>query len=268
MATVIRPGDKRFAKVLLFSPPGNGKTYFLGTAQADERTYPMLLLDFEGGHETLAGLDIDVVEVRGWDDYNEVYEVLESGKHWELDGSSLKEGETYKSLAIDSISETHVWVLLSILDEKGDTRKEPDLIQLDDYGVATTQMRRLMREFRDLPMHVFYTAHANQVEERGIGKIMVPKMAGQMAGEAVGLVSICGYLAITENESDGEDQRLLLLQNYAGFRVKARVPWETVIPDEIEDPNVTKLLDACEFTTATIPKARKKRATTKKEDTE
>lgn len=266
MATVIRPGDKRFAKALLFSPPGNGKTYFLGTAQADERTAPMLLLDFEGGHETLAGLDIDIVEVRGWDDYNEVFEALAGGEHWKLEGSTLKEGETYNSLAIDSISETHIWILLSLLDEKGDSRKEPDLIQLDDYGVATTQMRRLMREFRDLPMHVFYTAHAKDAEERGIGKIKVPKMAGQMADEAVGLVSICGYLAIQEDE-EGNEQRLLLLQNYPGFRVKARVPWETEIPDEIEDPDVTKLLDACEFTMTSGGNGRKRRSRAKAKPT-
>lgn len=267
MATVIKPGDRRFAKVLIFAPPGNGKTYFLGTAQADERTAPMLLLDFEGGHETLAGLDIDVVEIRGWDDYNEVFEVLESGEHWTMEGSSLAEGETYKSLGIDSVSETHVWALLQILDAKGESRKEPDLIQLDDYNVGTTQMRRLLREFRDLPMHVFYTAHAKVEEERGIGKVQLPKMSGQMANEIVGLMSICGYLAISEDEETGDEQRELLLQNYVGFRIKARVPWETEIPDEIVNPTVTSLLDACEFTDTPAPKRRRTKKTPK-EDTD
>lgn len=258
MATVVRPSERRFAKTCIFSPPGNGKTYLLGTAQDDERTAPMLLLDFEGGHETLAGLDIDIVEIREWDDYNEVYEILESGEHWKLDGSSLKEGETYKSLGIDSASETHVWALLQLIAEKGDSRKEPDLIQMDDYNVAATQMRRLLRSFRDLPMHVFITAHAKEDEERGVGKVRVPKMAGQMADDLVGLVSICGYLAMTEDE-EGNDQRLLLLQNYPGFRVKVRAPWASQVPDEIEDPTVTKLLDACEFKPAPKRRSRAKK---------
>lgn len=267
MATAIRPGDRRYAKTLIFAPPGNGKTYLLGTAQEDERTSPMLLLDFEGGTETLAGLDIDVVPIQGWDDYNEVYEILASGEHWNLDGSSLGEGETYKSLGIDSVSETHVWALLQILDAKGDSRKEPDLIQLDDYGVATTQMRRLLREFRDLPLHVFYTAHAKDDEERGVGRVKVPKMAGQMADELVGLVSICGYLAITEDEETGQDQRVLLLQNYVGFRVKARVPWGHELPDELVDPTVSALLDACAISdNGTPPKRRRRKKTTTEDD--
>ena len=39
---VKRPGDNRFIKALIFGPPGQGKTYLLGTAQEDERTAPML----------------------------------------------------------------------------------------------------------------------------------------------------------------------------------------------------------------------------------
>ncbi len=264
MVTVIRPGERRFAKALIFSPPGHGKTRLLGTAMDDERTSPMLLLDFEGGHETLAGLDIDIVEVRGWDEYNESYEALESGEHWKLEGSSLKEGETYKSLGIDSVSETHLWALLTLIAEKGETRKEPDLIQMDDYNVAATQMRRLLREFRDLPMHVFYTAHANEVEERGVGKVKIPKMAGQMADDLVGLVSISGYLALVEDE-DGDERRQLLLKNYPGFRIKARVPWAVDVPDEIMDPTVTSLLDACDFKATPARRSRKK-ATKKDEE--
>lgn len=249
---IIKPGDKRFAKTCIFAPPGHGKTHFLGTAMEDERTAPMLLLDFEGGHETLAGLDIDLVEIRGWDDYNEAYELL----------ASDSKDNIYKSLGIDSVSETHVWALLQLIAEKGESRKEPDLIQMDDYNVAATQMRRLLREFRDLPLHVFYTAHANEVEERGIGKITVPKMAGQMANDLVGLVSICGYLALVEDE-EGDERRQLLLKNYLGYRIKARVPWAVEVPDEILDPTVTSLLDACEFKATPA-----RRRTRKKKDEE
>lgn len=244
------PAKRRFVKSLVFAPAGHGKTYLLGSAQNDERTAPMLFLDFEGGDETLSGLDIDVVAIRSWEDYNEVYEILTSGQHWKLPGSSLARGEKYRSLGIDSISETHVWALLSILEKNAPRRREPDLIEQGDYGIASTQMRRLLREFRDLPMHVFYTAHAREVDERGVGRVKVPAMAGQMSEEVVGLMSVVGYLAIEPRvvEVDGEEVeeagRLLILKNYPGFRTKVRTPWGTPGPDEIEDPTITKILDA------------------------
>lgn len=247
---IAKPADRRFVKSLIFGPAGHGKTHLLGTAQEDERTSPMLLLDFEGGEETLAGLDIDVAPIRSWDDYNEAFELL------------TDDDCPYKSLGIDSISETHIWALLDRIAEKGDSRKEPDLIEMGDYGVVSTQMRRMLREFRDLPMHVFYTAGAKEIEVRKEGKVRVPSLAGAMAEEIVHLMSVVGYLA--KGEEDGEEYRTLLLQNYAGFRTKARTRWGAVAPDEIEDPTVTALFDALEIPMPTKARGRKK--TTKDEE--
>lgn len=241
---VHRPSDRRYAKVLLFGPAGNGKTYFLGTAQEDERTNPMLVLDFEGGTETLAGLDIDVVSIRSWEEYDEVIDILLTGEHWKLPGSSLKEGEQYKSLGIDSISETHIFALLALLEGRAEEDKDPDLIEQGDYGKGSVQMRRFLREFRDLPLHVFYTSHAKEAEERGVGKIKVPSLAGQMAEEVVGLMSIVGYLARTEDD-DGEELRVLILKDQPKFRTKVRTGWDTTdCPSELDNPNVSDLLDA------------------------
>jgi hypothetical protein len=237
---ITNPADTRFAKALFFSPPGHGKTHLLGTAQEDERTSPMLLLDFEGGEETLAGLDIDMAKIRSWDDYSEAYELL----------TSDSKDNKYRSVGIDSASETHIWALLEIVKRKGPTRKEPDLIEQGDYGVAGTQMRRLLREFRDLPMHVFYTATTKEVDERGLGKVKVPALSGQMADEIVALMSIVGYLAIQPSESEDEAiDRILLLQNYPGFRTKVRTAWKTIAPDEIENPTIGSLMDALQIDT-------------------
>lgn len=257
---IINPAARRLAKCLFFSPGGHGKTHLLGTAQEDERTAPMLLLDFEGGDETLAGLDIDMVKIREWSDYGEAYELL----------TSDSKENAYQSVGIDSASETHIWALLQIIarkgyDEHGNAiRKEPDLIEQGDYGVASTQMRRLLREFRDLPLHVFYTSTTKEIEERGVGKVKVPAMAGQMADEVVALMSIVGYLAL-DNDPESEADRVLLLQNYPGFRTKVRSPWKQDAPDEIEDPTITKLLDALQFPMPKASRSRKQSTANKEE---
>jgi hypothetical protein len=243
---VISPEDRRYCKALIFAPAGAGKTVLLGTAQADPRTYPMLVLDFEGGRESLAGLEIDIVPIHTWEDYNEAYEALANGDTIEFDsedGGYSIDFSAYNSLGIDSISETHKFALLEILRKEGPSRRIPDLIEQGDYGRATTQMRRLLREFRDLDMHVFYVAHAKETEIPREGRVRVPDLAGQMAEEVAGLMSVAAYLAQFEEE-DGDLHRTLLLHSEPKFRVKARTGWGVVAPPEIVDPTITKLLDA------------------------
>jgi phage nucleotide-binding protein len=251
MAKVAKPEELQKAKVLVFAPGGAGKTTFLGSAQDDPRTSPMLILDFEGGTGSLAGLDIDVVPIRTWDDYNEVFENL-------AEGNTDEEGvdySKYKSIGIDSISETHTWALLDILDVEGASRRDPELLEQRDYGKASVQMRRLLRSFRDLPLHVFYTSNSKEVEMSRVGKVAVPSLAGQMAEEVVGLMDVVGYMAQSEDE-DGNAVRMLLLQNYPKFRTKARTPWGVTPPDELEDPSITSLLDTLGYPAPDKPKTR------------
>lgn len=245
---VRKPAEMRFIKALIFAPAGAGKTVLLGTAQQDERTFPMCFLDFEGGDESLAGLDIDVFEIRSWQDYNEVYEALANGDTWEIDGVEY-DFTKYKSIGIDSISETHRFALMEILRKEGPSRRDPDLIEQGDYGRASVQLRRLLREFRDLPFHVFYVAHAKQDELPREGMVRLPDLAGKLAEEISGIVSVQGYLAqFVEND---ETHRTLLLNGFPKFRVKSRTPWGVAGPEEIIDPTVSTLLDALGYGGAT-----------------
>jgi phage nucleotide-binding protein len=230
---ITKPGESTHLKALIFGPYGTGKTHFLGTAQLDERTKPAIYLDFEGGSTTLAGLDIDMFSVRTWDDFNEVYS-----------GLAVGEGG-YKSVLLDSLSETHIFALMEINESQG----RDDVLQIQDYGKASIQMRRLIRLFRDLPYHVFMTAQDKTDKEARVGMVKKPALAGQMADEAPGLFDVCGYLTISQ-ETDPKtkavtETRSLLLKNFSQFRVKIRTGWgkEDTVPDLIDDPSIGSLLD-------------------------
>lgn len=227
---IVKPSANRYCKALIFAPGGAGKTVLAGTAALDKRCTPALVLDFEGGSESLSGLDIDIGPIKSWQDYNEAYELLASGD------------SGYRSVIIDSISETHKFALLDILRKEGPNRKDPELLEQRDYGKATVQMRRLLREFRDLPMHVFFISHAKELEVPREGRVRIPDLAGQMAEEVSGLMSVCGYLA--QFEEDGETHRTLLLHSFPKFRIKARTPWDVTVPEELIDPTVTSLMDS------------------------
>lgn len=229
---VEKPGDRSFLKTLIYAPSGHGKTTLLGTAQADSRTSPMLILDFEGGLQSLAGLDIDTIHIDSWDGFYDVYDELVKGKH------------NYKSVAIDSITEVHTFSLLTILAEEGPTRKDDAVLQMQDYGKSTIQMRRLLRAFRDLPLHVFFTALAKETTDPREGTIKVPALGGQLAEEVPAMQDIVAYLAL-EKKADGQDAlRTLLLKNIPRFRCKIRTGWNRDVPDFIDSPTITSLLDA------------------------
>lgn len=226
---IVKPAEAAKCRALVYGPGGHGKTYFLGTADDDERTYPTLFLAFEAGVQTLVGRDTDVVEVNSWKDFNEAYEELS------------RPDTAYRSVCVDSLSETQTSGLLDLLRTPNPARAGPDSVERGDWGVILVQMRRFVREFKTLDMHVFMSALSKQDLDPREGRIVVPSFQGQFADEVVGMFDVVGYMA---EVTEGEDiQRQLLLHGYPKFRVKVRMPMGMTAPTEIVDPDVTKLLD-------------------------
>lgn len=226
-----KPEDNRYAKVLIHSPAGHGKTHLLGTAQEDTRTFPMAFLNFEAGESSLAGLDIDVFDIRDSKDYEDVYKQLSDPK------------SPYKSVGVDSITETQISALEEIL-RKDLNRADPEQLAQQDWGIVLVRMRRIVRQYvKMLPMHVFMTALSKDDIVPRVGSVKTPALQGQFANELPGIPDVVAYLALEEN-AEGETQRLLLLHGYPRFAVKARSPWGVTIPSEILDPTVGKILDA------------------------
>lgn len=231
----------RVARVLLFGPGGAGKTRFLGTANNDERTAPILVLDYEAGTSSLVGHEpsVDVWRIKSWQDFNEAYAFLAKGGH------------KYKSIGLDSISETHVMSLLARF-TANPTRRRASADSLDegDYGDALVQMRKLIRSFRDLGMHFFCTALAKDDRDPRLGMVKKPALAGQFADEAVGIFETVAYMAKAEIEENDETVEVitLILGGYPKIKTKCRLPENIATPpNELMRPTVTMLLDVLGF---------------------
>ena len=232
-----KPADARHVKALIFGPAGAGKTRLLGAAQEDPRTYPMAFLNFEGGEQTLSGLDIDVFDIRDSRDYEAVYKDL------------IRKDTPYKSVGVDSITETQISTLLEILDHDTINRADPDQLAQQDWGIVLVRMRRIVRQYvKMLPMHVFMTALAKEEVAPRIGTVKVPSVQGAFANELPGILDVVAYLAQEDVEPDDVHpdgvQRTLLLHSQPRFGVKVRSPWNAKAPSEIVDPTITKLMDA------------------------
>lgn len=233
-----KPQTNKYLKMLVFGAPGIGKTHFVGTFALDPRTAPLLILDFEGGASSLMGIpseQVDIARIKTWADFNEAYRLLQKPNHG------------YKTVAIDSASEVHIFALLDILDKEGKDRRDPDQLQQADYGKAMLQMRKLVRNFRNLDIHLILTAHAKQDTDPREGSITLPSMAGAVAYEVPGMMDLSGYYCLATDPKTKESQRVLVMKNYAKIRAKCRTPWDSNVPNEIIEPTATKILDTLQF---------------------
>lgn len=229
--------EENFSNNLIFGPPNGGKTTFLGLCTEDPRVTPIEILDFEGGvRDVLTGLPgygkaWRAHRIRSWDDFNHVY-----------NNTLIPNEEGAKAVGIDSLSETHIFALMDRLDSKAASRAEKDLIEQGDYGVGLVQIRRLVRKFRDLPMHTYFTAHHKTEVDPRKGLITMVNLAGKAATEIPGLMTVAGYLAETTDD-EGDPIRSLLLHGDPKVRTKIRMPWGKTAPEFIDNPHPRDLLN-------------------------
>lgn len=226
------PDDEEYCKALIFGPHSAGKTRLLSTADEDERSHPMLFLAADAGTKTLVGGPSQHVwRMRDARDYAEALKTLEHPD------------QPFLSVGLDSLSEAQTEGILDILDNtdtKG--RQDPDLMGQPDWGIILVRMKRLIRRFKNLDMHVFFTALAEDVSTK-TGASKAPLVQGQFQKDLPGLMDVVAYLALEDLE-DGGQERILLLHDFPRFGVKTRTPWNVEVPTEIVDPTITKLLDA------------------------
>lgn len=240
---ITRPGMSRKCKALFFGPYGAGKTDLLGTAEDDPRTSPMFLMDFEGGSDTLEDRREDgmhIERIASWAEYDQAYDFLVNDRH------------DFKSVGIDSITETNMSAIFEILDREGPSRAEKDkrtnVVEPGDYGESGIQLRRFIRTWRDLHAHLFLTALDRSDIVPREGTVIKPALIGRLADEIPGIVNVVGYLTTGIEEETKESVHVLVLKNYRGIRSKIRVPrsWQD-IPDELIEPTVGDLLDILRF---------------------
>lgn len=239
-------------KMIVYSPPGHGKTTLLGTAAGDPRLSPMLLIEFEGGTRSIRSkvkkISIDqlgkekpkvdvihTVEIRTWGDFDLVYDFLLTADH------------PYRSIGLDSLSEMNYLNMQTVLLDAGiqDKNRDPDVPEQRDYLKSASQMRRLVRYFRDLPMHVFMTSGAQQGQDpRTKTSMMMMSLTGKLVFEIPGLFDVVGYLAMVDQE-DGATERWLFTQPTGRFDAKDRTEGGK-LGEYIVNPTLPKILDLVE----------------------
>lgn len=235
-----------FVRALWYGPPGYMKTTCAATMaclgriiyiDAEQRLKPTPLRRV--GEKLGLEIPIENIEPHTAVDYKSLLALTEEVR------DRLAEGEPIVGVVLDSISEQHRELLEDAVDEsvqravaKGEYRSPIRTFQ-EDYGDMTEQMRRILRRFRALPVHLGITALPRTDVVQGVNYTSagVTPAVNRDLQAMVDFIIYMGYESFSD--ADGDDE-------YSG-RCRATGPFDAkdtfgVLPTRLVEPHFMRLL--------------------------
>lgn len=259
---ISKPADiTKYLKVLIYGPPGVGKTTLAAGAISVPEMCDVLYIDAESGAETLRKIapKIDSIPINNFGQLARIHQFLRlhCKARDEGDMETLKQLEEkvietsrpkpalYQTVVIDTLSEVQKYNMYQLLGVDIDTAKldqEWEPPEFSEWNKTTEMIRLLVRAFRDLPLHVIFISHERVADEKR-GTITVD-FPSALARSIPGFVSAVGYLqAATSKNADGEvsTRRRLELEPGRQYLAKHRFGEALKGKSGLEDPTMQEL---------------------------
>jgi len=186
-------------KVLVYGQAGAGKTSLIKSLPKP------IVLSAEGGLLSIQDADLPFIEITSMTELQEAYTWL----------TSSDEAKSYKSVALDSISE----IAEVCLNTEKKATKDPR----QAYGAMQEQMADIIRAFRDLPgRHVYMSAKLEKTQDE-MGRVLYsPSMPGNKTGQALPYFFDEVLALRVEKDGDGATQRALMCDSDGLWLAKDR----------------------------------------------
>lgn len=187
--------------MLIYGEAGVGKTWLAGSASRVPSMRNVLYVDAEAGKATLREHpDVEILPARKWEHYAAILASLKAGGH------------SYRTVVLDSLSEIaeqcKEQVMFEMKADPENESRDPDIPSIREWGKLQVRMTRLIRSFRDLPMHVIFIAHAERVQLKSGKFKWMPLLNGKMQMKIPQIPDIVFFMY--NQEVDGEQRRLML----------------------------------------------------------
>lgn len=236
--------------VLIYGDPGSGKTHLAGTMQDVPTMADVHVFNIDGGIMTLAPRgDIHATDIHSVDELEqELFKIASKDPKY----------ENTKTVVIDNITELQMLALESITTREFANRRKKDKnysvdeVYLEDYGVAGKRLARILRGFRDLPIHVVYVAHRKDKMRKGTNTLeeSKPNLTDKLSTAIMGYMDFVWYLYTADEmvgtEETGyyaETHRYLLTQPMNNFAAKTRgAEFAKRLGSVVKDPSFPEIV--------------------------
>ena len=250
---------ERFLKLLVYGNYGTGKTWLAGSAVEVPDMRDVILINAEAGDLTLQEFDgIDEVSVKSFATLARVYEFLkahcvarDAGDEEKLITYQKQTFHTeeidrlrkYRTVIIDSLSEVEQYALNQLLGVMDSTRLDDDPMAAEwkEYKQNNTMMLRLVRNFRDLPMHVIFTCAEAYTQDETKKHKYTLDLTGKLSKKVQGFMDMVGYLVVAAGE-DGKQARRLYVTPSASGRYDAKHRYTAFKGQYFDNPTIESIL--------------------------
>lgn len=236
--------------ILVYGDPGSGKTFLAGTAQDSPPMADVHVFNIDGGMMTLAQRgDIHATDIRSVEDLERELHALAAGD---------EKYATTRTVVIDNVTELQTLTLEGITTDNYASRKKKDRtysideVYLEDYGLAGKRIARILRGFRDLPVHVIYIAHRKDRTRPGTNVLeeSKPNLTEKLSNSVMGYMDFVWYLYTADEqvpEGEGfrtETHRYMLTRPMNNYAAKTRgSEFAEAIGPVVRDPNLASLME-------------------------
>ncbi len=252
---------ERYLKLLIYGNYGVGKTTLACSALEVESMNNVLMINAEAGDLSVDQVDnLDAIRVRDFRALGRINEFLkqhckarDSGDidrlrvmEANLRGVEEDEIETprqYRTCLIDTLSELESYCFDQLLGISDTTRldEETQSAEWGEYKQNSAMMLRLIRAFRDLPMHVIFTCAEKYTQDETKKFKYTPDMTGKLSKKIQGFMDMVGYYAQGSNK-EGEVQRRLYVMPSALGKYDAKHRYQSFKGDSFDNPTIGSIL--------------------------
>ncbi|MGA2412724.1 MAG: AAA family ATPase [Candidatus Binataceae bacterium] len=245
-----RVGDLQpYIKGLLYGKPGAGKTFFSAQASKVPAMSPCLVMTPDATEaDTLREAAPDAVhaKINNFEEFWDIYRACAVG----LDDPDKI---PFKTIIMDTGTEAQkmnmrdIMAKLMITGRPGGGEVNMDVPSVREWGQSSSEMRRILRSFRDLPVNFIVNCHEQESRDnRGVNWYK-PDLPGKLTNQVAGMFSLVGYVYINAKyeKQDGrnvvvDEKRCLLTGFVDGFVTKSRAG---TLPRVMEDPQMATLYE-------------------------
>lgn len=247
-----------WVKALFFGREGCTKTTALARAQHLPGDGVVVFINAESGLKKAALRQfVDVDKIMFWPKKDpdtgivpRITRKMLEDLLFQLKALTARDPGAVKVIGMDSVTEvincameeiTEEAYLASLGNPKLAKRDNKNDAQLKDWGQLTSDVRMLIRGFRDLPCHFVATALEKELDLGGDFKELAPEMTPKLATSVLGYMDIVVHFVAETIETAEGPKKIVLGQTSPTVKVRAKDRFN-VLPFQMADPSFDRIV--------------------------